>query len=297
MGIGWLIAAKHACLKTLTFNHMWTRVKTGSHGPIEKILIANRGEIACHVTRSAKKLGIKTVKVHSEVDKNALRVKKEDEAVCIGPVAVRSCCLNATAILQAARQNRSNAIHPGYGFLSESVEFVERCEAEEADRIGYPIMIKPINGGRGKGMSIVQKPVEFVDSLLGAWREVVLPLGVQCAKGASEDKLHHSLRLPKVVGEMTEILEFHAEEPCLQVLFIRGNLGMVFFYRDYTETVYQLLGEKGSVTEIRHTAHTQEDWEDGILFSFQEQIGHKIEFIKEKLLPRDIPILAGWSFD
>eukprot|EP01018_Ginkgo_biloba_P016791 Gb_27634 [translate_table: standard] len=114
--------------------------------------------------------------------------------------------------------------------------------------------------------------------------------------GSNEDKLHHSLRLHKVAGHMTEILEFHAEEPCLQVLFIPGNPGIVSFYRDYIEAVYQLLGGKASVTAIGHIAHTQEDWEDGRLFSLQEQISHKIEFIKEELLPRDIPILlAGHS--
>lgn len=105
------------------------------------------------------------------------------------------------------------------------------------------------------------------------------------------NKLHAKLRLHNVYGHMTEILELHAEKPSLQVLFIPGNPGIVAFYKDYVETVYELLERKASVTAIGHIAHTLEDLENGRLFSLQEQISHKIEYIKEEVLPLHIPIL------
>lgn len=110
------------------------------------------------------------------------------------------------------------------------------------------------------------------------------------------NKLHANLRLRNVDGHITEILDLRAEKPSLQVLFIPGNPGIVSFYKDYVEAVYELLDRKATVTAIGHIAHTSEDWENGRLFSLQEQISHKIEYIKEELLPQHIPILlAGHS--
>ncbi|XP_032779353.2 propionyl-CoA carboxylase alpha chain, mitochondrial [Daphnia magna] len=102
----------------------------------EKILIANRGEIACRVIRTAKLMGIKTVAVHSTVDSNALHVKLADEAVCIGPPATRESYLNMKKILNVIRQTGSQAVHPGYGFLSENAEFVTILEKEGISFIG-----------------------------------------------------------------------------------------------------------------------------------------------------------------
>lgn len=114
--------------------------------------------------------------------------------------------------------------------------------------------------------------------------------------GTDRNKLHANLRLHNVNGHMTEILELHAEKPSLQVLFIPGNPGIVAFYKDYVEAVYELLDRKASVTAIGHIAHTLEDLENGRLFSLQEQISHKIEYINEEVLPLHIPILlAGHS--
>jgi acetyl-CoA carboxylase biotin carboxylase subunit len=94
----------------------------------EKILIANRGEIALRIQRACRELGIKTVAVHSEADAEAKYVKLADESVCIGPAAPAQSYLNIPAIISAAEVTDAQAIHPGYGFLSENADFAERVE-------------------------------------------------------------------------------------------------------------------------------------------------------------------------
>ena len=94
----------------------------------EKILIANRGEIALRIQRACRELGIRTVVVHSTVDAEAKYVKLADESVCIGPAPARDSYLNMAAIISAAEVTDAEAIHPGYGFLSENADFAERVE-------------------------------------------------------------------------------------------------------------------------------------------------------------------------
>jgi 3-methylcrotonyl-CoA carboxylase alpha subunit len=190
-----------------------------------KILIANRGEIACRVIRTARRLGIRTVAVYSAADAGALHVAMADEARLIGPAPARESYLRIDAILDAARQSGAQAIHPGYGFLSENAGFAEACgqagvvfigppasairamggksEAKalmekagvplvpgyhgadqepellrkEAERIGYPLLIKASAGGGGKGMRVVDGPAAFADQLAGAKREAASSFG------------------------------------------------------------------------------------------------------------------------
>lgn len=101
-----------------------------------KILIANRGEIACRIQRTAQALGYRTVAVFSDADADALHVRMADEAVRIGPAAVQQSYLNSQAILDAARRTGADALHPGYGFLSENAEFARACEAAGITFIG-----------------------------------------------------------------------------------------------------------------------------------------------------------------
>jgi 3-methylcrotonyl-CoA carboxylase alpha subunit len=191
----------------------------------KKILIANRGEIACRVIKTARRMGIATVAVYSEADANARHVRLADEAVLIGPAAARESYLVADKILAAARQTGSEAIHPGYGFLSENEEFAEACEsaaiafigppasairamgsksaakalmekaavpltpgyhgdnqdagflAKQADRIGYPVLIKASAGGGGKGMRRVDNPADFEAALASCEREAINAFG------------------------------------------------------------------------------------------------------------------------
>src|SRR5688572_532608 len=95
----------------------------------EKILIANRGEIALRIIRAARDLGVKTVAVHSTADAHSLHVRFADEAVCIGPPPARDSYLNIPALLAAAEITGADAVHPGYGFLSENAEFAEVCRS------------------------------------------------------------------------------------------------------------------------------------------------------------------------
>ena len=103
---------------------------------IEKILIANRGEIAMRVMRSCREMGIRSVAVYSEADRTAKHVLYADEAVCLGPAASKESYLNIEKIIEAAKEHNADAIHPGYGFLSENSEFVRRCQAEGIIFIG-----------------------------------------------------------------------------------------------------------------------------------------------------------------
>ncbi len=183
---------------------------------IGRLLIANRGEIACRVIRTCRRLGIHAIAVHSEADRGALHVRLADEAHCIGPAPARDSYLNSAAILEAARRSRADAIHPGYGFLSENADFAEACSragilfvgppaaamramglkheakaivsaagvpvvpgymgddqsparlAAEAARVGFPLLVKAVAGGGGKGMRVVEAAAALDEAVRGA---------------------------------------------------------------------------------------------------------------------------------
>lgn len=176
---------------------------------IRKVLVANRGEIAVRIIRACREMGIETVAVYSEADREALHAKLADEAVCIGPAALGDSYLSMEKIISATIISGADAIHPGFGLLSENSKFAELCEkcgiifigpgsdviaklgnkqearntmvtagvpvipgtkeavydpkkgAEEAGRIGYPVMIKAALGGGGKGMRVAENADEF----------------------------------------------------------------------------------------------------------------------------------------
>jgi 3-methylcrotonyl-CoA carboxylase alpha subunit len=190
-----------------------------------KILIANRGEIACRVIKTARRMGVRTVAVFSAADANARHARLADEAVFIGPPPARESYLDIGRIVAAARETGAEAIHPGYGFLSENEDFAAACAAagivfigppvaairamgsksaakslmerapvplvpgyhgdeqdpaflrKEADRIGYPVLLKPSAGGGGKGMRVVERSAEFVEALASCKREATSSFG------------------------------------------------------------------------------------------------------------------------
>ncbi|MBB4122677.1 acetyl/propionyl/methylcrotonyl-CoA carboxylase subunit alpha [Martelella radicis] len=195
------------------------------HACFKKILIANRGEIACRVIRTAHRMGMNTVAVYSDADRESLHVEMAGEAVHIGPSPVGESYLVGERIIAAALETGAQAIHPGYGFLSENPGFVEAVEAagltfigpspdairamglkdaakdlmekagvpvvpgyqgsrqelaflaEEAEGIGYPVLIKARAGGGGKGMRKVERAEDFADALKSASREAAAAFG------------------------------------------------------------------------------------------------------------------------
>lgn len=206
---------------------------------IKKILIANRGEIAVRIIRACREMGIETVAVYSEADRDALHAKLSDEAVCIGPAPSSESYLSMDRIISATVITGADAIHPGFGFLSENSRFAELCEqcnitfigpgsdviarlgnkqearntmaaagvpvipgssepvydaktgAAEAEKIGYPVIIKAALGGGGKGMRVADTPEEFEQSFQTAQKEA------QMAFGDNMMYIEHYVRHPR----------------------------------------------------------------------------------------------------
>ena len=206
---------------------------------IKKVLIANRGEIAVRIIRACREMGIETVAVYSEADKEALHTQLADEAVCIGPAPSAESYLSMERIISATIVSGADAIHPGFGFLSENSKFAELCEqchitfigpgsevisrlgnkqearntmvnagvpvipgssepiydavtgAKEADRIGYPVIVKAALGGGGKGMRVADTPEEFETSFRTAQKEA------QMAFGDNTMYIEHFVRHPR----------------------------------------------------------------------------------------------------
>jgi 3-methylcrotonyl-CoA carboxylase alpha subunit len=192
---------------------------------IQSLLIANRGEIACRIIRTARAMGIRTVAVYSDADAKALHVRQADEAAHIGPSPARESYLVGEKIIAAALATGAEAIHPGYGFLSENAEFAQAVIdagliwvgpapasitamglkdaaktlmaaagvpvtpgymgadqspdvlAREAEKIGYPVLIKAVAGGGGKGMRKVEDAADFADALASCQREATASFG------------------------------------------------------------------------------------------------------------------------
>jgi 3-methylcrotonyl-CoA carboxylase alpha subunit len=123
----------------------------------DKILIANRGEIACRVMRTAKRLGLRTVAVYSEADLGALHAASADEAFCIGAPEAKQSYLNGARILEVARASGAQAIHPGYGFLSENADFAEACERSGVVFVGPPASAIRAMGDKSRAKALMQK--------------------------------------------------------------------------------------------------------------------------------------------
>ena len=151
---------------------------------IRKVLIANRGEIAVRIIRACREMGIATVAVYSEADKNALHVKLADQAVCIGPAASNKSYLNVKAILEACCLTGADSVHPGYGFLSENVAFAKMCSEIGINYIGPSYELIELMGNKSKaketmkkaGVAVVEGSEGNVESLQGA-KEIANQIG------------------------------------------------------------------------------------------------------------------------
>src|ERR1700674_4305595 len=130
---------------------------TSRHGMFKKILIANRGEIALRVICACKELGIRTVAIYSEADRHSLHVRFADEAICIGPPQLSQSYLNIPAVISAAEIANVEAIHPGYGLLSENANFAEVCRASGIKFIGPPPEVTRLMGEKEKARAAMKR--------------------------------------------------------------------------------------------------------------------------------------------
>src|SRR5437763_2316521 len=165
------------------------------HPPkFKKILIANRGEIACRIIWTCKEMGIKTVAVHSDVDRDSLHVRFADEAACIGPAPSAQSYLNIPAIISTAEIFNVDAIHPGYGFLAESAYFAEICEACNIKFIGPPANVIRLMGDKIEarrtmpeaGVPILpgsQNALQSDEEAIESAREIGFPVIVKASAG------------------------------------------------------------------------------------------------------------------
>ena len=124
---------------------------------MNKILIANRGEIAVRIIRACKEMNIKTVAVYSEIDKNALHTKLADEAICIGPANPKQSYLNIKNIIEAARITKADSIHPGFGFLSENANFAKICEESNIKFIGPTSRVINLLGNKSNSKELMKR--------------------------------------------------------------------------------------------------------------------------------------------
>lgn len=256
--------------------------------PINKLLIANRGEIACRVVNTAKRIGVQTVAVYSDADARSLHVQVADEAYHIGPAASQKSYLRGDKIIEVAKKSGCQAIHPGYGFLSESVEFAELCQKEgiifmgppssairdmgikstskhimsaagvpiingyhgedqsdekliaEAKKIGFPLMIKAVRGGGGKGMRIANTEADFMESL-------------QSARTESE----------KAFGDSSMLLERYVRSP--------RHVEVQIFADKYGDAVY--LFERDCSVQRRHQKIIEEAPAPGLSEELRRELG------------------------
>lgn len=327
----------------------------------KKILIANRGEIACRIIWACRELGIKTVAVHSEADRDSLHVRYADEAVCIGPASSLQSYLNIPQIIAAAEITNVDAIHPGYGFLSENAHFAEVCQEcnitfigpspevirmmgdkseakrtmiaagvpvtpgsegliedeqaaiRDAQRIGYPVMIKATAGGGGRGMRIAYNDTELINAyqtarseaevafrnsgvyleryianprhieiqVLGDSHGNVVHLGErECSVQRRHQKLIEESPSPAVSDELREEMGRIAVDACRRIGYT--NAGTIEFLLDETGKFYFM--EMNTRIQVEHPVTEQVTVSDLVAAQIRIAAGGEIGFRQEDLI-------------
>lgn len=239
----------------------------------EKILIANRGEIACRVIRTARSLGYRTVAVYSEADAQAAHVTLADEAVCIGPATVSQSYLNVAAILAAAAQTGADAVHPGYGFLSENAAFAEACAQAGITFIGPPAgAIHLMGSKRLSKIAMQQAGVPCIPgyegddqsdaTLLREAQRIGLPLMIKASAGGGG----RGMRVVTDMSELTEQLRsarsearnaFGSDELILERAVLRPRHVEIQVFGDQHGNVIHL-GERDCSVQRRHQKVVEE---------------------------------------
>jgi acetyl-CoA carboxylase biotin carboxylase subunit len=221
-----------------------------------KILIANRGEIALRVICACKELGVKTVAIYSEADRNSLHVRFADEAICIGPPRLNESYLNIPAVISAAEIANVDAIHPGYGLLSENANFAEVCQACGIKFIGPPPEVTRVMGEKEKARATMKKEgvpilpgsdgiVASADEALEWARSVGFPVIVKASAGGGG----RGMRVIRSEPELPNL--FHSAQSEAAAAFGNGDLYMEKFLERPRHIEFQVLAdEHGNVISL-----------------------------------------------
>jgi len=258
----------------------------------KKILIANRGEIALRVICACKELGIKTVAVYSDADRNSLHVRFADEAVCIGPPRSADSYLNIPAVISAAEITNVDAIHPGYGLLSENANFAEVCETSHLKFIGPPSEVIRLMGEKEKARQAMKQagvPIlpgsEGVIASADEAREWARQIGYPAIVKASAGGGGRGMRVIRQEEELEPL--FNSAQAEAAAAFGNDNLYMEKFIERPRHIEFQVLGDShGSVISLgerecsiqrRHQKLLEESPSPKVTAELRENIGRKLE--------------------
>ena len=257
----------------------------------KKILIANRGEIALRVICACKELGIKTVAVYSDADRNSLHVRFADEAVCIGPPRSSESYLNIPAVISAAEITNVDAIHPGYGLLSENANFAEVCETSDIKFIGPPPEVIRLMGEKEKARQAMKRtnvPIlpgsEGVIASAEEAKEWASQIGYPVIVKASAGGGGRGMRVIRAESELEG--SFNSAQAEAAAAFGNGNLYMEKFIEQPRHIEFQVLGDlHGKVISLgerecsiqrRHQKLLEESPSTQVTEELRQQIGKKL---------------------
>ncbi|HEV7521206.1 MAG TPA: acetyl-CoA carboxylase biotin carboxylase subunit [Candidatus Angelobacter sp.] len=258
----------------------------------KKILIANRGEIALRVICACKELGVKTVAVYSDADRNSLHVRFADEAICIGPPRSSESYLNIPAVISAAEITNVDAIHPGYGLLSENANFAEVCESSHIKFIGPPPEVIRLMGEKEKARQAMKKanvPIlpgsDGVIASAEEAREWAIQIGYPVIVKASAGGGGRGMRVIRNESELEG--SFNAAQSEAAAAFGNGNLYMEKFIERPRHIEFQVLGDShGRVISLgerecsiqrRHQKLLEESPSTRVTQEMREEIGKGLE--------------------
>lgn len=258
----------------------------------KKILIANRGEIALRVICACKELGVKTVAVYSDADRNSLHVRFADEAICIGPPRSSESYLNIPAVISAAEITNVDAIHPGYGLLSENANFAEVCESSHIKFIGPPPEVIRLMGEKEKARQAMKKAnvpiLPGSDGVIASGdeaREWAQQIGYPVIVKASAGGGGRGMRVIRSESELEQL--FNAAQSEAAAAFGNGNLYMEKFIERPRHIEFQVLGDThGHVISLgerecsiqrRHQKLLEESPSTRVTQEMRTEIGKKLE--------------------
>jgi acetyl-CoA carboxylase biotin carboxylase subunit len=222
----------------------------------KKILIANRGEVALRIIYACRELAIKTVAVYSEADENSLHVRFADEDVCIGPARSADSYLNVPAVISAAEITGADAIHPGYGFLSESAYLAEVCEACHIKFIGPSPQVIRLMGDKARARRVMKKagvpilpgtdgPIESEDKAFKAAKEIGYPVIIKATAGGGG----RGMRVVRAAGELSHAFKTAQREA--EAAFGVGDVYLEKYIESPRHIEFQVLGDQhGAVVHL-----------------------------------------------